>query len=142
MLNPETLKTLKQRLHLEEGFEQFPYRDQFGYLTIGIGRNLSAKGLALDEALDLLQNDIAQADHECFAAFPWYQTLDEVRKSVICDMCFQMGIDGLRGFQHALDCVKEGAYKAAAQEMRDSRWYKETPKRCESLARMMETGVY
>ena len=36
------------------------------------------------------------------------------------------------------DALKKDEYDTASLEMLDSNWYKQTPKRCESLAKIMK----
>ncbi len=56
---------LVRLLTRHEGRRAFPYTDTAGRLTIGVGRNLTDRGLADDEIDLLLANDIALARAIC-----------------------------------------------------------------------------
>ena len=46
-------------LRLHEGEKLMPYKCTAGKLTIGVGRNLEARGISKDESDLMLRNDIA-----------------------------------------------------------------------------------
>ena len=58
--------------------------------------------------------------------------------SVVVEMVSQMGMKSVSGFKNFLDALEEGNYDKAAQEMRDSRWGKQTPKIADTLAKKNE----
>ena len=45
-----------------------------------------------------------------------------------------------KGFTNFLNALAEGNYNKAAQEMRDSRWGKQTPKIADTLAKKMSSA--
>ena len=49
---------LARQLIVHEGLKLYPYRCSANKLTIGVGRNIEERGIAEDEALYLLNNDI------------------------------------------------------------------------------------
>lgn len=67
MMTPESRQKLKNMLVQDESYRQFPYTDTTGHLTVGIGRNISQRGISTTEASQLLDNDIiyfsAKLDH-------------------------------------------------------------------------------
>lgn len=125
----------------DEGVRAFPYTDTVGKLTIGVGRNLTDRGLRADEITFLLQNDIDEVLADVDRAFPWARHLDPVRYRVLANMCFNLGVTKLRGFSRTLAAVERGDYMAAAAGMRASRWARQVGARAERLAVMMETGA-
>lgn len=133
-------EALKARLLVEEGLRLQPYVDTVGKVTIGVGRNLTDVGVSHDEAMILLDNDIAHAERDLDRALPWWRDLDPVRQSVLIDMAFNMGLPTLLTFRSTLTDVREGHYRDAAQGMRNSLWHRQVGQRAENLARMMETG--
>jgi lysozyme len=137
-----TLKELKSNLYAEEGYRKYPYRCSAGKLTIGIGRNIEDRGISEDEAEYLLVNDIAYCDDALSQELAFYVSLDEVRKLVLVDMAFNMGIEGLLEFKNTLAYIAAGNYKAASIEMLDSDWAKEVGNRALRLSKMMETGGF
>lgn len=150
---------VRQMIAFEEGRSNTEYRDSEGYLTIGIGHLTdSRKGGSLprwaqaefrstgrlsDFSVDrLFAEDIKFFDDELRRRAPWANDLDEVRYACLLDMSFQMGVTGLLGFVNTLDMVKRGNYAAAADGMRHSKWYTQTPNRAERRMAQMRTGQW
>jgi len=129
-----------RQLRLHEGERLKPYRCTAGKLTIGVGRNLEARGISAAESAMLLSNDIDAHWRELARALPWVETLDEVRQAVLLDMAFNLGIAGLLGFKNTLATVKAGDYPQAGAMMLDSKWAKQVGQRAQRLATMMATG--
>lgn len=132
-------ESLRDMIIRHEGIRAKPYHDSVGVLTIGVGRNLE-KGLSEDEIFYLLNNDINNVKYEVNKNFPWVLGLDEARMNVIYNMCFQLGINRLSLFRKMLASCRDGDYETAANEMINSMWHKQTPKRCEELANIMKNG--
>lgn len=128
-------------LERDEGVRPFPYTDTVGKLTIGIGRNLTDRGLSADEMEYLLQNDIDLAVDDLNRGAPWWDTLDPVRQRVLVNMCVNLGWPKLRGFVRMLAAARRGDYQAAAAAMRDSLWARQVGARAERLAQLMERGA-
>jgi lysozyme len=131
---------LIRELTRDEGLRLKPYRCSAGKLTIGIGRNLDDVGISHGEAEILLRNDIARAEADLDRDLPWWKTLDEVRRRVLVNMAFNLGIRGLLGFKNTLELVRTGRYLDAAQHMLDSKWAKQVGPRAVRLATMMRDG--
>ena len=133
--------TLTEQLVRDEGLRLKPYKDSVGKLTIGVGRNLDDRGLSTSEAMMLLTNDIADCAADVNNALPWARGLDEARRGVLLNMCFNLGIHGLLGFTHMLAALQTGLYAAAAAHMLDSRWAEQVGDRALRLAAQLKTGV-
>ncbi|MBQ3035096.1 MAG: glycoside hydrolase family protein [Alphaproteobacteria bacterium] len=131
---------LMYRLIEEEGMKLKPYRCPAGKLTIGVGRNLEDKGLSNEEALFLLQNDIIEAVKELKKAFLFFDSLNETRQIVLIDMCFNLGINGLKKFKKMIKALENKDFSLASKEMLSSCWAKQVGARARSLALLMETG--
>ena len=131
---------LRDSLLRHEGEKLRPYRCTAGKLTIGVGRNLEDRGITHEEAMYLLDNDIALVKQQVAKEFPWILGLDDTRKDIIYEMCFQIGINRLSLFKKMLSAVREGDYSRAAEEMLDSNWFRQTPVRCKELSEIMRTG--
>lgn len=128
-------------LMADEGFRSRPYKDSVGKITIGYGRNLDDNPLTIQEAEYLLVSDIDRASAQLDARLPWWRTLDDVRQSVVLNMCFNMGILRLLGFRRTLTSIQNGDFETAAREMLDSRWAQQVGHRAQRLAQEMKTGV-
>jgi lysozyme len=127
------------QLITHEGRKRFAYMDTVGKVTVGVGRNLSDKGLSDDEILYLLNNDIDECVAD-LATFPWFAKLDAIRQRVMLDFRFNVGPKGLRGFPGLLRALEKGDYIDAAKHLRDSLWYRQVKTRGVRLVQMMRTG--
>ena len=134
------LATLKAELILDEGLRTQVYTDTVGKLTIGIGHNLTDKGLSSEIIDRVYEEDIEEVITGLSVALPWFRALDGVRKRVLVNMAFNLGVRGLLTFRNTLRAIEGGEYQVAAIGMRESLWYEQVGKRAERLAKMMETG--
>lgn len=139
----DTLRSiLKPLLGKHEGRRQFPYTDTVGKLTIGIGRNLTDRGLSDDEIDYLFENDlkIAERDARRVVGTDIFDKLNTVRQAVLVDMAFNLGYLRLKGFHNTLLAVQQGRYNDAAAEMLTSKWATQVGQRAKTLAAMMRDG--
>lgn len=119
------------------------YADSRGYLTIGVGRLIDARkggGISQEESRYLLNNDIDSKLHDLLTRAPVFTALDDVRQRALCNMCFQLGIDGLLKFKKMWAALVAGDWQAAHDEALDSAWARQTPARAERVAQMLLTG--
>jgi lysozyme len=123
---------VRRRIRGHEGYRQFPYKDTVDVLTIGIGRNLEAKGLNPDEIELMFDNDFRDAE-QAAASLDCWPGLNEVRRGVLVEMVFQMGLGGVLTFENFLSAAEDGDYEEAADEMLDSKWARQTPNRARRL---------
>ena len=139
------------------GQRTYVYRCTAGARTVGYGHNLDALPLSMNEkvcsewngssvtlkgALWLLDLDTARVCEQVVAHIPWAVKLDQVRRDVLFNMAFQMGIGGLKKFTFTLGLARAGQYALAAKAMLQSKWAKQTPDRARELAEQMRTGAY
>tara|TARA_R110002167_G_scaffold81439_6_gene223097 strand:+ start:4131 stop:4562 length:432 start_codon:yes stop_codon:yes gene_type:complete len=132
---------LRQQIRMHEGVEYKVYEDTEGIKTVGVGRNLEDRGLSDDEIDYLLSNDIDICVKELEQTFDWYDDLDDIRKRVLIDMMFNLGMPRLKGFVNMLKAIEAGAWKNAAVEMLDSKWAEQVGNRASRLSEMMESGT-
>lgn len=135
---------LRADLIRDEGLKLSAYQDSLGYWTIGVGRLIDKrKGgkITHEEAMILLDNDIAECIGDLRGSFSWFDGLDEARKCVLVNMRFNLGLAGLRGFKNTLAAIERGDYALAARNMRISKWATQVGNRAKRLADMMESGV-
>jgi lysozyme len=128
-----------QQLEPEEGFRLKVYNDSRGIPTIGYGRNLRDVGISAEEAVLMLNNDIARTTSDMDRLLPWWASLSEVRQRVLADMCFNMGTAEVAThwpiFQQQL---RAGKFDEAADNMRRSLWATQVGPRARKLADMMQ----
>lgn len=129
-----------------EGYRATPYLDSEGIETIGIGRNLDVYPLDREELLEIEANN-GEWSHVC--AVQWaYDILKDCRKSlvigapwvveqpidvrlILTDMVYNLGLGGLWGFKKMLKALKAKDYPTAAEELKDSKYFRQTGRRAE-----------
>jgi lysozyme len=134
------MESLRDRIIRHEGIRLKLYKDSLGYLTIGVGRCIELRGISEDEAFYMLNNDLLNSKREVNENMPWVLGLDEMRLNVLYEMSFQLGFNRLSLFKKMLSAMREGDFNRAADEMLDSAWHRQTPKRCEELAKIIRNG--
>ena len=117
------------------------YQDSLGINTIGYGRNIDEKGLTDDEAEYLLKNDIAESIYAASSLLSsTWDMLSQNRRAVVVDMVFNMGLTRFMGFKKMIAALDAGDYYEAAEQMIDSKWYRQVGRRGERLVNMMREG--
>lgn len=137
------MSKLSDQLRIHEGVRSHVYLCTAGYETIGVGRNIAESGIGLsDDEIDyLLENDIKRCKQE-LVSLSWFPDLDPVRQDAIVNLCFNLGLTRLMGFQNAIGAMAVGDYEKAADEFLDSRWAKQVGQRSLDVAHMIRTGEY
>lgn len=136
---------LRAQLERDEGRIEHCYFDSLGFATIGVGHLIDERrgGKLPDHIIDaLLEWDIEEHEKALYLALPWAQGLDTVRRCVLVNMAFNLGVPGLMKFANTLALVKAGEYQAAAAAMLQSKWAQQVGNRATRLAKQMETGVW
>ena len=133
-------ETLAQRITRHEGKRHKAYRDTVGKLTAGIGRNLEDVAFT-DEEIDLMfKNDLARAKRGA-ETFYLYEMVNDIRREVIIEMVFQMGLAGVSKFKKFFRAAQARDWEAAHKEMLDSKWHNEdSPARALELALIFRIG--
>jgi lysozyme len=130
----------RQQLKVDEGVRARLYKDSLGIWSIGVGRNLEAKGLSPDEIDYLLDNDMAEAELDARAIFSGFDDLSDNRKAALINLAFNLGRTRLSAFTRTIEAINAGDFQAAAKEMLDSLWARQVGERAKRLARMIEEG--
>tara|TARA_R110000822_G_scaffold310314_1_gene442566 strand:- start:210 stop:641 length:432 start_codon:yes stop_codon:yes gene_type:complete len=134
------LDKLKEQIKMHEGVETVVYLDTEGIETIGVGRNLKDRGLSDDEIDFMLDNDIIICENELTQSFDWYTDLDDIRKRVLIDMTFNLGMPRLKKFSKMISAIEEKEWTLASKEMLNSKWANQVGNRANRLSEMMEIG--
>ena len=133
-------RALKKALLRDEGVRPKPYIDSVGKTSIGVGRNLTDRGVRATEMNFMLMNDINEAIEELYSAHPWVMGLDDARQEVLANMVFNMGLSVFNTFTQTLSYVRNGQYQKASVEMLDSKWAGQVGSRANRLSKQMKTG--
>jgi len=133
---------VKKHLIREEGFHQIPYVDSKGIPTVGIGHNIAIKQ-SKEIVWALYENDEKKTIEYLDFYLGWWRGLDESRQKALFVMCFQMGIDSLRGFKKMLKALEAGNYRESYKEALDSKWFREdSPGRAKRVAKIFLSGKF
>ena len=135
------MSDIEEMLRHQEGERLTPYVDSVGKVTIGIGRNLTDKGISVEESRAFLYRDIADAIQDVMHCFSCYDQLSRPRQLVLISMAFNLGRDRLSKFVRFIGAVHLGKYDEAAQEMLNSKWTEQVGTRATTLAHMMRDDV-
>lgn len=131
---------LRRELLLDEGLKLKVYFDTQGVPTIGVGRNLQAKGISEATAAQMLEEDIDEAVKDLLT-FPWFLNLSEPRQRAIVNMRFNLGFSGFREFKKMIKSLEESDYDSASSQMMSSKWASQVKGRAFRLAQMIKTGL-
>ena len=147
------LAKLQDEISNDEGVVYELYRCSLGHLTGGIGHLITewdedyyGKPIGYpvpQEQVDAwFAVDINRTLQDCKEIFPDFNDLPNEAQLVIANMCFQLGRPRLSNFKKFIAAVNDRDWVKAADEMEDSRWYKQTTARAERLiARIITLGV-
>jgi lysozyme len=138
------------QLRRDEGEVLHVYLDSLGIRTAGVGHNLESHGINLPvgspitqaQSDDWLRFDIEQVKSDLAHHLPWTSQLEEVRRAVLWNMSFNMGVYGVMKFKNTLALIHSGDYLKAADAMLQSTWAQQVGPRADRLARQMLTGTW
>jgi len=128
------MKDLLESIKHHEGFVEHVYDDSLGIPTIGYG--FAIKDLVLEEDLcdEILLRKLRILGRSVMGKFPFFDSLPSECKSVLMEMCSQLGVRGVSKFKKALKAMESGDWEKAADEMLDSKWAKQTPGRAKEMS--------
>lgn len=130
---------LRATLADAEGSYTSLYKDTTDNWTIGIGHNLSSKGISKGVLELMFAEDVRDAQVTLTKLVPDWQTLSEARQNALVELAFNMGTR-LAGFAHMLAAVHSGDWGRAADELQDSLWFKQVGRRGPRLVSVLRTG--
>ena len=128
------MKDLLDSIKHHEGFVEHVYDDSLGIPTIGYG--FAIKDLVLEEDLcdEILLRKLRILGKSVIGKFPFFDSLPSDCKTVLMEMCYQLGVTGVSKFKKALKAMEDGDWEKAADEMLDSKWAKQTPNRAKEMS--------
>lgn len=139
------IQSLTEQLERDEGTILHAYQDSKGYWTIGTGiciDNRVGCGITAEENIFLLKNRTARSYSLLSETYPWTDALDGIRRAVLVNMIFNMGLAGLSEFRQFLGALQSGNFQEAADRMLDSEWEKQVGSRAHRLAQQIITGEW
>jgi lysozyme len=129
------MENLIENIKKNEGFVGTPYKDSLGIPTIGYGTKLP---LSEREASVILEMRLKDKIKEIEIKEPLMNNLPGATQEVIAEMCYQMGVNGVLKFKKMWSALRNFDFVKASDEMLDSRWAKQTPKRALELSEKMK----
>ncbi len=113
-----------------EGFSPSIYTDKTGHPTIGYGYNLSVysyEGKRITKAYGLL-TDILKENYKAFLSYGWYKNLDAMRRMVILDLSYNLGLNGLLKFKQFIKAIEDKNYALAVERLQKSPYFNQVKK--------------
>lgn len=130
------MHNLINSIAFHEGFSPVAYPDP---LTKGkpytFGHGLTS--ITENESIEIVKNRITTIRAQLSMLYPPYTKLPEDVRDILEEMAYQMGVKGLLAFKNTLIAISQKDYKKASQNMINSLWAKQTPKRAQTLATRM-----
>lgn len=143
-------ESLYEQLKIDEGVVYEIYLDHLGYPTFGVGHLVRESDpewgqpvgtpVSEERVWECFQLDIQTAIDDCYAIFgkrPFDFFPREVQE-IIINMLFNLGRTRFSGFKKMISALKLHHWKEAADEGRDSRWYRQVTNRAERLMSRLE----
>lgn len=93
-----------------------------------------------EKAERVLIEDAESHARELERKAPWIAGLDPVRRRVLHNMAFNLGVVGLLKFKNTLAMVERGDYAGASRGMLNSLWARQVKGRAKRLAEQMRDG--
>ena len=130
--------SVSEDLRKFEGLRLRSYLDTTNNWTVGYGRRCD-KGAVMtkEQAESALSDDIAKAEHGARHVFPSYDSHPQHVKDVLVELTFQIGPTGISKFVHFNQAIHDRDYKLSSACLIDSRFHKQCPQRCETLAKRL-----
>ena len=141
------IEKLRKQLEIDEGIRHDIYLDHLGYPTFEIGHLITSDdpesgqevGTAIsDERVrQAFEADVVSVIEDCNKLYNDFDELPEEVQQIIANMMFNMGRTRLSKFRGMKRGVDNKDWNAAADEMVDSRWYRQVTNRADRLVQRM-----
>jgi lysozyme len=146
--------TIENFIEKHEGRRKKPYKCPAGANTIGVGWNMDANplpktiadylkkhGEITDDMINILLNiSVSNAIKDCLDLFPTWDDISLNRRMALIDFVFQLGKTRASKFVHTIAAINTGRWEDAAENMKESAWFKQVPKRAQEITDLIEAG--
>jgi len=139
---------LYEEIKADEGEVLEVYEDHLGYPTIGVGHLVTEKDeefgepigtpITAERSRELFDTDIEYAIEGCEMLYGQWHNWPEEVQLIMVNMCFNLGQTRLAKFVTMKNMLSQGKWKEAANEGRDSLWYRQVTNRAERLMKRLE----
>ena len=141
------IEKLREEIEYDEGSVNEIYLDHLGLATFGIGHLVRKEDpeygwevgteVSNDRCVEAFNEDIKTVVSDCYKLYPDFDDLPEEAQRIIANMMFNMGRPRLSKFKGMKRGVDARDWNAAADEMVDSRWYRQVTNRADRLVERM-----
>ena len=141
------VQKLREQLEIDEGVVYEIYLDHLGYPTFGIGHLVTESdpehgwevGTEVEESrcIEAFESDLEGVLSDCAILYPDFDDLPEEVQQIVANMMFNLGRPRLSAFKGMKRGIDSQDWNAAADEMVDSRWYRQVGARAERLVERM-----
>ena len=143
------LVKLQEEISKDEGIKFETYRCSLGHLTGGIGHLITewdediysgpvGTAIPTEQVNDWFAKDIETTIKDCNLLFSQFNNLPDDIQHVLANMCFQLGRPRLSKFKNMIAAVEDLDWHRMADEMENSRWFKQTPNRAKRLIAIVD----
>ena len=140
---------LQDEISKDEGVKYETYRCSLGHLTGGIGHLITewdediysgpiGTAIPTEQVNDWFAKDIETTIKDCNLLFSQFNNLPDDIQHVLANMCFQLGRPRLSKFKNMIAAVEDLDWHRMADEMENSRWFKQTPNRAKRLIAIVD----
>ena len=143
------LRQLREELTEDEGCKYEIYLDHLGYPTFGIGHLVTESdpehggevgtSVSEDRVIEAFETDVETVLSDCERLYVQFEHLPEEVQLIVANMMFNMGLTRLSKFKGMKRCVDARDWEWAADEMVDSKWYKQVTRRADRLVVRMRS---
>ena len=141
------LDKLREEISIDEGVKHEIYLDHLGLPTFGIGHLITKSDeeygedvgtpISDDRVKECFASDVKQVIADCHTLYNDFDDLPEEAQLIIANMMFNMGRPRLSKFKGMKRGVDAKDWNQAADEMVDSRWYRQVTNRADRLVERM-----
>jgi len=141
-MNDKHLEQFIEDIKRHEGYRESVYMDTEGNLTCGWGHCLREGSKVPERVCEIFfEADIASAINDFYRIDKKLRDkLNHVRRRVICNMIFNMGLSGTLNFKKMWKAVRKKDWEEAATQLLDSSYAQQVGRRAFELANLMKKG--
>jgi lysozyme len=141
------LVKLREQLEIDEGVKYDIYLDHLGYPTFGIGHLITEDDpehgqsvgteVSKERVEEAFEKDCEWVVRDCHKLYDSFDDLPEEVQQIVANMMFNLGYPRLSAFKGMKAGVDSQDWNEAADQMVDSRWYRQVGARAERLVERM-----
>ena len=141
------IQQLRKQLEIDEGVKYVIYLDHLGLPTFGIGHLVTktdpesgqavGTSISKERVAECFDMDVQSVINDCSKLYYNFEDLPEEVQQIIANMMFNMGrtrLSKFKGMKRGIDSLN---WNQAADEMVDSRWYRQVTNRANRLVERM-----